>query len=479
MELELYQYISWGAVLLALQIIGILSAINALLRTRSSQSAIAWAISCLTIPSLAVPAYWIFGKTRFHGYVSNLRNSNSELANLSGELRKHMPEFAGLAEDDLRSCRVFEQIAEVPFTRHNAIELLVNGSAYFERVFEQIAQARDYILIQFFILRADELGERLRQALAAKAAQGVRIHLLYDQIGSQGIPRRFVEAMRRDGVDIRAFRTSRGWSTRLQINFRNHRKAVIVDGEWAATGGANVGLEYCGKVDRFGDWRDTMVAFRGPAVQELQLSFICDWYFVTRHMPELNWRPQRSGDGDKSLLVLPSGPADRRATAHMMIIEAINSAENRLWITSPYFVPDDAVIRALQLAALRGVDVRIMLPEKPDHLMVYWASFTYFEEFAQTGIRFYRYTKGFMHQKVLLIDEALAMVGSCNMDNRSFHLNFEVMVLAASRSFAHQVKDMLERDFESCIPAGVQDYQRRGPLFRVIARLSRLFSPIL
>lgn len=479
MNFAAYELLSWSALLLCIHIIGVLSAINALLKTRSSQSAIGWAISCITFPYIAVPAYWIFGKVRFHGYVSDLRSSNSEIAHLDAELQQHIPEYAGLAEDDLLSCRVFRALADMPFTRHNSVELITDGSSYFEQVFDRIGRASDYILVQFFIIRADELGQRMRDALLAQAARGVRIYFLYDQIGSQGISGKYISELRRGGVELHPFRAARGWSTRFQINFRNHRKAVIVDGEWAATGGANLGTEYCGESEKFSDWRDTMIAFSGPAVQELQLAFAKDWHFITRDMPEMNWHPQRAAAGDRSLLVIPTGPADRRETAHMMIIEAINSAEERLWITSPYFVPDDAIIRALQLAALRGVDVRIILPEKPDHLMVYWASFTYLEEFADTGISFYRYSKGFMHQKVVLIDEALSMIGSCNMDNRSFHLNFEVMVLAASRGFAREVAEMLDNDFRNSRPAGCDDYHSRGPLFRIAARLSRLFSPIL
>lgn len=479
MNHEVYEILSWSALLLCIHVIGLFSAVNALLKTRSSQSAIGWAISCLTFPYIAVPAYWIFGKVRFHGYVSDLRSSNCEIAHLDAELQQHIPEYAGLAEDDLLSCHVFQELAEMPFTRHNDIELLIDGTDFFREVFRHIERARDYIVVQFFIIRADALGQRMRDALLKKVSEGVRVFFLYDQIGSQGISKKYLSELRRGGIDLRPFRTSRSWSTRFQINFRNHRKAVIVDGEWAATGGANLGLEYCGETEKFIDWRDTMVAFSGPAVQELQLAFAKDWYFVARKLPDMNWHPRRSEDGDRSVLVIPTGPSDKRETAHMTVIEAINSAEDRLWITSPYFVPDDAVIRALQLAALRGVDVRIMLPEKPDHLMVYWASFTYLEEFADAGVRFFRYTEGFMHQKVILIDEALAMIGSCNMDNRSFHLNFELMVLVASRSFARQVAEMLAADFRRCRTAGCDDYHKRGPAFRVIARLSRLFSPIL
>lgn len=468
-----------GTIAILLHILGILSAISALLRKQSSQSAIAWAISCVTFPYLAVPAYWILGKDRFHGYVNELRISNREMTDFVAELKKHIPRHAGLPDDFQQSCRVFEHLAEMPFTSDNRIDLIIDGEDFFEEVFRRIGVAKDYILLQFFIVRADPLGERLRDALLAKVKEGVRVYFLYDQIGSHRLSKDFIASMRRAGVDMRAFKTSRNWTTRFQINFRNHRKVVVVDGRWAASGGANLGEEYCGKSERFGYWRDTMVAVEGPAVQEIQLSFAKDWFFVADSVPEMLWTTASVDDGDHSVLAIPTGPADRLENCNMMITEAINTAEERLWISSPYFVPDDSVLRALQLAALRGVDVRILLPMKPDHKMVYWASFTFLDELESAGVKFFRYGKGMLHQKVLLIDDYLSMIGSCNMDNRSLYLNFEIMVLTVNRGFAADVYAMLREDFGHSQTSGSDDYRQRGLAFRLIARLSRLFSPVL
>ncbi len=480
MEIDGQSYLLFGALLFLMQALGIFTAVSALLRKQNSQSAIAWALSCLTLPYIAVPAYWILGRDRFRGYVSSFRASHGELEDIRQELERYIPEYSSISKEDLQTCELFQDLARFPFTTQNDVDLFVNATPYFDEVFERIASAKDYILVQFFIIRADEIGRRMHAALAAKAAEGVRVFLLYDAIGSQGVSKKFIRGMRADGIEVRAFTTStRALSTRMQINFRNHRKAVIVDGVWAGTGGANLGDEYCGKVARFGEWRDTMVGIAGPAVLELQLAFAQDWFFVNRSIPKLRWHPEPSTKSSKAVLAIPTGPADEIARCSLMLVQTIQAAQERLWITSPYFVPDEPTVRALQLAALRGVDVRIILPQKPDHKMVYWASFTYLAELEQTGVSFYRYTKGFLHQKVILVDDMLSLIGSCNMDNRSLYLNFEVMVLTANRQFSGLVEDMLREDFEHCVAAGHADYLRRGFLFRIIARISRLFSPIL
>jgi cardiolipin synthase len=222
-----------------------------------------------------------------------------------------------------------------------------------------------------------------------------------------------------------------------------------------------------------------MIALEGPAVQEIQLAFVEDWYFLTQHLPDLNWNPGAGTSEGEAVLVLPSGPADKRPTCSMMFTQIIHAAERRLWITSPYFVPDQEIVRALQLAALRGVDVRILLPSNPDHLLVYWASFTYLEELDDAGVRFFRYTKGLLHEKVVLADDRLAAVGSANADNRSFYLNFEVTVIAAGPALAADVASMLQEDFAHGRTAGSEEFAQKGRLFHLVARLSRLLSPIL
>src|SRR5207244_2541871 len=205
-------------------------------------------------------------------------------------------------------------------------------------------------------------------------------------------------------------------------NFRNHRKIVVVDGRDAYVGGLNVGDEYLGRSARFGAWRDTHVAISGPAVKAVQISFVDAWHWSTGEVPQLDWSVEPKKCGGKAVLVMPSGPVDRLDTCTLFFVHAIQSARRRLWIASPYFVPDAAILVALQLAVLRGVDVRIMLPSKPDHRLPWLASFSYLKDTLPWGVKMYRYQDGFLHQKVLLIDDDLASVGTANLDMRSLRL---------------------------------------------------------
>lgn len=458
---------------------GAVSAVNALFSSRSSQGSIAWAVSMITFPYVAVPLYWVFGRDRFMGYVSARREGSPELEALHAELERNRAHLRAFDEGEARSLSVLERLAGLPFMTGNAATLLVNGQNTFASIFEEIGRATDYVLVQFFIIRDDAIGNDLKLALSAKARQGVRVFLLYDEIGCHALPEAYLHELRESGVDARPFNTTKGWRNRLQINFRNHRKIVVVDGRVAFVGGHNVGDEYMGRSRRFGPWRDTHLRCEGPAASMVQLSFAEDWYWASLKLPDLHWDCPRSSSADMSVLALPSSPADHLETYTLAFIQLIEAAQERLWIVSPYFVPDREVTTALQLAALRGVDVRVMLPLKPDHKMVYLASFSYFPELERQGVKFFRYKPGFLHQKVILVDSGLACVGTANCDNRSFRLNFEITMVVADQDFASQVESMLLEDFARCVRATAWDYERRWFGFKVAARLARLLSPIL
>lgn len=461
--------------------LGVLSAIHAVAGVRTSQGAIAWAISLATFPYLALPLYWIFGRNRFHGYAETLR---------SGMLEQPNRDRVALFLERLRDCqadlppewagdfKVLADLSRTPFTRGNALELLVDGEATFGAIFTAIEEAQRYILIEFFIFKDDELGRDLHARLLRKAASGVSIRLLYDEVGSHALPKSYMATLRAAGIAASAFHTTRGRRNRFQLNFRNHRKIVVVDGRVGFVGGLNVGDEYMGR-GPLGHWRDTHLRVEGPAAQALQWVFVEDWYWATRQVPGVEWRPIMAADGDRTVLIYPTGPADALETCSMLFHQAVVGARRRVWIASPYFVPDSPVFEALQLAALRGVDVRILLPAKPDHLLVYLASFSFLEMADRTGIQIYRYQDGFLHQKVMLVDDRIAAVGTANLDNRSLRLNFEVVAVVVDGDFAGRVAAMLERDFQRSRRTSAADLRNRGRAFQWAVRAARLFDPIL
>lgn len=470
--------VAWmGLVVTAIHILGVVSAIDAVMKARTAQGAIAWAISLITLPYLVLPIYLILGRRRFHGYILARRKGNSEIHQQVQALLPYARKFSTNLPEDLRHYEVLEYLAGMPFTEGNDTQLLVNGDAAFEAMFAAIDGAKTYVLVQFFIIRDDRLGLELKRRLKAKAAQGVRVYLLYDPIGCHALSKRWIDGLREGGVIVSDFTTTRG-SNRFQIIFRNHRKVVIADGQCAFVGGLNVGDEYMGRSARFGPWRDTALKITGPAVHAVQIGFLEDFYQATRTLPTLNWRPQVAPSGDRKVLVLPTGPADELESCGMFFMHCINTAQFRLWICSPYFVPDSAALHALQLAALRGVDVRIMLPEKPDHLLVALSAFSYLSQAKKAGIKFFRYQPGFLHQKVMLVDDEVAVVGTANMDNRSFRLNFELSVMVVDRSFALEIESMLVADFEQCREVDAQDYERGSFPFKLAVAVARLLAPM-
>ena len=326
----------------------------------------------------------------------------------------------------------------------------------------------------------DQLGRELKERLIARANDGVRVYFLFDEIGSIGLPATYLRELRAAGVQIFPFHTRKGMGNRFQLNFRNHRKIVVVDGQSAWVGGHNVGDEYLGKNLKIGHWRDTHVRIDGPGAIGAQLSFAEDWHWATDEIPEdLNWSAESPPGGDKMVLVIPSGPADELETASLMFTQAINAATRRIWIASPYFVPDDAVVQAIQLAGLRGVDVRILIPEKSDSTVVTLAAYSFFDQVTATGARIYRYDGGFLHQKVALIDDRAATIGTANFDNRSFRLNFEVTAVVVGPEIAAEVERMFEQDFENSRLMEASEYEDKPLWFRFAVRLARLSAPVL
>ncbi len=470
------------AFVLVMHLLGAVTSVQAVMATRTSQGAIAWVISLNTFPYVAVPAYWVLGQSKFDGYdlvrhSEMLAQSDVEAEALEILEREGML-VQGETPRERSQVRLLENLALLPLTRNNEVELLVDGEETFDAIFESIRSAEDYILVQFYIIRPDELGNKLKDALLAKAAEGVRVYLLYDGVGSMGLTEPYLQALSDGGVETASFRTTRGPGNRFRLNFRNHRKIVVVDGKEAFVGGHNVGDEYLGKDPKLSPWRDTHVRVRGPVTLEAQMTFLEDWQWATGRIPELNWMPEKAPNGDTVALCLPTGPADELETATLFFLNAINGAQNRIWIVSPYFVPDEQLISALQLAALRGVEVRILIPENPDQVLVYLSSFSYLEEAEKAGVEIYRYQPGFLHQKVMLVDDHTATIGTANFDNRSMRLNFEVTMMFVDKAFALEVEEMLDADFRASRRVTSDEYKEGSLPFRFSVRAARLLAPV-
>lgn len=458
---------------------GILAAVDAVMYARTPQGAIAWAVSLVSFPFLAVPAYLVLGRSKFEGMSELFEDRRDEIERILDDYDAELAPWSIAPGDRPSWYRAIRQLSELDLTGGNSVDLLVNGAATFDSILEGVAHAQQYILFQFYMIHDDGLGRRVKAALVDRAQAGVRVYVLYDEVGSKGLPKAYTHELRAAGIEVSSFKPTQGVRNRFQINFRNHRKIVVVDGKTAWVGGHNVGDEYLGLDPGFSPWRDTHVRLEGPVTLQLQRVILSDWYWATHEIPEVSWTPTPATGADSKVMILPTGPTRHLETASLFFVSALSSAQDRIWLSAPYFVPDEAVMKALQLAALRGVDVRIITTGKGDSKPVFMAAFHFIHELRGLGIKFYAYKPGFLHEKVTLVDDYLATVGTHNFDNRSFRLNFEVTSIIEDEEFAGKMEAMFERDFEHAeiIDAGAWD--EKPFWWRLAVKASRLAAPVL
>ncbi|BAO44618.1 cardiolipin synthase [Thiolapillus brandeum] len=469
---------------LLFQIAGLVTSIHAVLNTRTAQGAIAWVVSLNTLPVVSVPAYWVFGRSKFVGYVNTMKDSSLSMAVDREKAHASLSPYLIDQPENFAEYPAIRTLSNTPFMRGNRVELLIDGQNTYDGIEAGIKRARNYILFQFYILRADDSGNRFKKLLIEKARQGVAVHVLYDELGSGRFSHAWLSDFREAGVKIIPFNTTQGAWNRFQINFRNHRKIVVVDGRETWIGGLNIGDEYLGRDPKLSPWRDTHLHIQGPVSLVAQSIFWSDWYWADKKLlRHLNWEPEMApglqpGEG-MDALILGSGPADDLETASLFFTTALNAAKKRIWIATPYFIPDEATTVALKLALLRGVDVRIITPRINDNWFVRHAANVYLSNLADMGARVYYYEKGFMHQKTILLDDGIALIGTVNFDNRSFRLNFEVTGAIADTGFASKVEQMLLHDLQNSTELKDYDLARQGFWERLKARGSALLSPVL
>ena len=460
---------------------------HALANVRTSQATVAWTVGLLSLPIVTLPLYWVLARNKFHGSREVIREVESQQRDSASSIQTELRTESYIRSTSQNS--VIEQVADVmdtPLSSAADYDLLIDGKDFFACLFAEIAKATDYVYLEFFIFRDDEIGSQLSQCLIERVQAGVKVRMLYDEVGCIRLSNSYVRRLIRAGVEVHPFNTRQGWFNRFQINFRNHRKLVVIDGQTAIIGGLNIGKEYLGSADESSRWRDTGLKVTGLITLKIQAVFAGDYFWAARDtLPEANWattenstpKPKQRYLRNRNSICCATGPADLRPRASMMYCSLANSAKSRLWISTPYLVPDEASTVALHMAKARGVDVRLLIPDRADNLLVYLAGFHYENEFTEASIPVYRYHAGFMHQKCILVDDQLAMIGSTNLDNRSLHLNFEIMVGLSAPDLVSQVEAMLIEDFALASESSAKKlrwwYERLG------TAVARLTSPIL
>jgi cardiolipin synthase len=460
----------------AIYVLAFVCAVREVMVSRTSQGSIAWLISLLLLPFPTAFLYMVLGWKHFDDYKA------VQFGDTRADRRVRTGDLVLIDEDTSRKWPVLTQVSQLPFLSGNEAELLIDGQATFDSIFEGFDRAKRYLLVQFFIIRDDALGKAFADRLIARAKAGVAVYLLYDDVGCSSLPKRYLDRLREGGVRVAGFNNSHPF-LRLygptRINYRNHRKIVVADGEEAWVGGHNVGVEYLGQDKRFGHWRDTQVRVKGPAAIACALVFREDWHWATGEHINSSLPEQIATPGEQSVLAMPTGPADRLEDCAIAFTDVIAQARKRLWIVSPYFVPDLDVRTALYAAVLRGVDVRVLLPEKPDHMLVWLASNAHANAMVQHGIEIHRYHGGFLHEKVILVDDIIAGVGTVNFDNRSFAINFELTLWFTHPQMIADVDAMLREDFVHARRTTIEDVKRQPFIRRFIGQAAKLLSPVL
>ncbi|MBI3820032.1 MAG: cardiolipin synthase [Planctomycetes bacterium] len=453
------------------------------LARRESAATMSWILLLIFVPGLGALVYWVFGERRLKRFVRKRRGATRrfEVALPAGRLKRSEAAESKLDETDRELITIITKLCDDPPLGGNRIEHFSDPDEASATMLQAIGNARTEIHFSVYLFRPDEAGTAFRDALAAAARRGVKVRLLIDDVGSLWTRESFFNVLREAGGELAVFLPVSPIRGLYHANLRNHRKILIIDGNLAFTGGLNVGNEYGGlRRRRFGPWRDTHLAVRGPAVAAIQDVFLEDWFFVTnKEVDHAEAFPPLEPAGDAFLHVVPSGPDSDWEVIHHAIFTIITKARHHVYLTTPYFVPDRALLVALQTAALRGVDVRLLLPSRSDHAVVFAAGHFHYQELLRAGVRIFEYTKGMLHAKTVEVDGRFSTIGSANLDLRSFRLNFELNIVAYDARAAEELRLTFLRDLESSNEVGVERVDAWSLQKRLGIATAKLFEGIL
>lgn len=456
------------------------------LENKNPSKTTAWLLVLFLLPVLGFVLYIIFGQDLRKKYkLKKKRTSDYKHLEDTAEIQKELLKEVDLFRDEdshvkTRLINLLLRNSDSPFTINNTTEVLTNGEKTFDSILAELKKAKNHIHMEYYIIRSDVIGNKIKDILVQKALEGVEVRVIYDSVGCWRLSKKYIKDLREVGVEIHSFFPVVFPVLSRELNYRNHRKIIVIDGKIGYLGGLNIGDEYLGYNPQLGFWRDTHLKIEGEAVYSLQNIFLRDWEFVSNNpVVGSEYYPKLSHYGNQLVQVISSGPDGDWKAVFQGYFTMIANAEKYIWITTPYLVPGSSISTALTSAALSGVDVKIIIPSKPDHKIVHWASLGNIEDLLRAGVKVYKYNKGFIHSKILMVDGVAASVGSANLDIRSFEINFEVN----SFIYDNDVVRRLELDFEEDLKESeefiLEDFSKRGLPSRFRESLGRLFSPIL
>lgn len=475
-------------VLIVYVVVLILVCLRIIYETRSSTKTMAYLLFCIFAPVVGIIFYLTFGVNYWKKKLYSKKTSKDD--KMLEQLKKNIPHYSqsivkreDIKGDNAELASMLIKDIHSPLTRHNSLKLLLNGEEKFPELMKCLSEAKHHIHIEYYIYEDDEIGTAVIELLIKKAKEGVQVRFIYDDFGSPGINNKIEKRMKEAGIEIHPFHKVHFYLLANRLNYRNHRKIVVVDGQTGFVGGINVSDKYIndkkkGKLY----WRDTHLRIDGPGVYYLQYLFLADWNFCCAGnlKPENIHFPENPAvKGDMYVQIVGSGPDSAQPSVLFSILEAIYLAKKEILITTPYFIPGDNIIDALRIAATSGLSVKLLVPGKSDSKLVNFASRSHYNTLLQAGVEIYMYGKGFVHAKTLVTDGRLSMIGTANMDHRSFELNFEVNAIVYDKSFAEKMRKVFFDDLAFAKKLDAKKWYKRPVYKKLLEKIAALFSPAL
>ncbi|QGQ44670.1 cardiolipin synthase [Metabacillus sediminilitoris] len=454
------------------------------LENRHPSHTITWLVVLGGFPLLGFFFYLFFGRNikKRRLFAKKALTDQKAFLEIEGNHSSYQEKINIMGDHQQLLFKLAHRLGHSPISFATKTKALTDGNETFEHIFHEIKNAKHHIHLEYYILRHDEVGQKLKNALIKKAQEGVEVRFLYDAVGSWKLSKSYSKELSKAGIDMIPFLPVRIPFLNNKINFRNHRKIIVIDGSVGFVGGLNIGDEYLGKDSYFGYWRDTHLLIKGEAVRTLQMIFLQDWYYMTdekllshKYLTFPLEKPEQTG----GVQIIAGGPDNKWDVIKNLFFSMIVSAKESIWIASPYFVPDEDILSALKVAALSGIDVRLIVPYKPDKKIVYYASRSYFPELLEAGVKVYEYEKGFLHSKIIIVDYELASIGTANMDMRSFHLNFEVNAFLYRTGSTQTLVNEYLNDIEQSHEIIKEEFAKRQFYKKIFESTARLLSPML
>lgn len=457
-----------------------------LLENRSPLKTISWILVLIFLPVFGFVVYLVFGQSFRKRKMFSMKGLGDLkwLQVMSQDQKLRLDKNRFLQDERIHEKKNIMTLllnnSKALLSGYNKVEILNDGEETFSSIFKALRKAKDHIHLEYYILEDGELASKLLEILVDKAKNGVEVRVIYDDVGSWQLSKKYVETLKEAGVKVQAFLPVRFPILTSRVNYRNHRKIIVIDGTTAFVGGLNFADRYLHGIPEIGIWRDTHLKVKGEAASSLQIVFLIDWYFVRQEvLLNEKYLPYKKVKEKCLLQITASGADSDWASIMQAYFSAITSAKRNVYISSPYFMPNGSILMALKTSAMSGVDVRVLIPNKSDSFMTYWGTLSYIEELLEAGVRIYFYKAGFNHSKIMTVDGIMSTVGTANMDVRSFEQNFEVNALVYDEKITLELRERFLQDLNQSEEVILDSWVNRPKSQKIKESIARLFTPLL